>query len=94
MGKSESHSSPPGRPLGTFAREPWRAVDEPKPPGTYTVIELRLDADGNGEGKMSLVADVVVDTEAGTVALDNYETTPVLLEAVKREPSPYGARNE
>ena len=83
-----------GRPLGAFAREPWRAVDEPKPPGTYTVIELRLDADGNGEGKMSLAADVVFDTEAGTVALDNYETTPVLLEAVKREPSPYGARNE
>ena len=82
-----------GRPLGTFHREPWRAVDEPKPPGTYTVIELRLDADGNGEGKMSLAADVVFDTEAGTVALDNYEATPVLLEAVTREPSA-GARNK
>ena len=83
-----------GRPLGAFAREPWRAVDEPNPPGMYTVIELRLDADGTGEGKMSLAADVVFDTEAETVALDNYETTPVLLEAVKREPLPYGARNE
>ena len=36
------------------------------------MIELRLDADGNGEGKMSLAADVMFDTEAGTVALDNY----------------------
>ena len=81
-----------GRSLGAFAREPWRAVDEPNPPVTgYTVIELRLDADGNGEGKMSLAADVVFDTEAGTVALDSYETTPVLLEAVTREPPPYGA---
>ena len=81
-----------GRSLGSFAREPWRAVDEPNPPVTgYTVIELRLDADGNGEGKMSLAADVVFDTEAGTVALDSYETTPVLLEAVTREPPPYGA---
>ena len=80
------------RSLGAFAREPWRAVDEPNPPVTgYTVIELRLDADGHGEGKMSLAADVVFDTEAGTVALDNYETTPVLLEAVTREPPPYGA---
>ena len=62
-----------GRSLGAFAREPWRAVDEPNPPVTgYTVIELRLDADGNGEGKMSLAADVMFDTEAGTVALDNY----------------------
>ena len=84
-----------GRPLGAFAREPWRAVDEPNlPVKGYTVIELRLDADGNGEGKMSLAADVVFDTEAGTVALDNYDTTPVLLEAVQREPPPYGARNE
>ena len=81
-----------GRSLGAFAREPWRAVDEPNPPVTgYTVIELRLDADGNGEGKMSLAADVMFDTEAGTVALDNYDTTPVLLEAVTREPPPYGA---
>ena len=80
------------RSLGAFAREPWRAVDEPNPPVTgYMVIELRLDADGHGEGKMSLAADVVFDTEAGTVALDSYETTPVLLEAVTREPPPYGA---
>ena len=84
-----------GRPVGAFAREPWRAVDEPNPPVTgYTVIELRLDADGNGEGRMSLAADVVFDTEAGTVALDNYETTPVLLEAVTREPPPYWARGD
>ena len=81
-----------GRSLGAFAREPWRAVDEPNPPVTgYTVIEFRLDADGHGEGKMSLASDVVFDTEAGTVALDSYETTPVLLEAVTREPPPYGA---
>ena len=82
-------------PLGGFAREPWRAVDEPNPlVKGYTVIEFRLDGDGNGEGKMSLAADVAFDTEAGTVAPDNYETTPVLLEAVMREPSPYGARDE
>lgn len=84
-----------GRSVGAFGREPWKAVDEPNPPVKgYTVIELRLDGDGNGVGKMSLAADVVFDTEAGTVTLDNYETTPVLLEAVKREPPPYWARGE
>ena len=84
-----------GRSVRAFGREPWRAVNEPNPSVKgYTVIELRLDADGNGEGKMSLAADVVFDTEAGTVALDNYETTSVLLEAVKREPPPYWARGE
>ena len=33
----------------------------------------------------------LVSRGAGTVALDSYETTPVLLEAVTREPPPYGA---
>ena len=46
------------------------------------MIELHLDSDGNGEGKMSLAADVVFDAEAGTVALENYESTPTLLETV------------
>ena len=78
-----------GRPLGAFSRKPWRAVDESNLSTTrYAVIELRLDGEGHGEGKMSLAADVVFDTEAATVTLDNYETAPVLLEAVKREPPP------
>ena len=84
-----------GRSVGSFGLEPWRTVDGPNPPVTgYRVIKLRLDGDGHGEGKMSLAADVVFDTEAGTVALDNYETTPVLLEAVTREPPPYWARGD
>ena len=53
------------------------------------VIELRLDSNGDGEGKMSVAADIVFDTEGSTVALDNYDAAPVLLEAVKRQPPPY-----
>ena len=84
-----------GRSVGALGGELWRTVDGPNPPvDGYTVIELRLDGDGHGEGKMSLAADVVFDTEAGTVALENYETAPVLLEAVTREPAPYWARDE
>ena len=51
-----------------------------------------IERNGNRKasgGKMSLAADVVFDMETGTVALDNYETTPVLLKTVTREPSPY-----
>ena len=56
-----------GRSLGAFAREPWRAVDEPNPPVTgYTVIELHLDADGHGEGKMSLLHQAVKNTHGLT----------------------------
>ena len=84
-----------GRSVGALGGELWRAVDEPTPPvDGYTVIELRLDGDGHGEGKMSLAAEVVFDAAGGLVALDHYETAPVLLEAVTREPPPYWARDE
>ncbi len=84
-----------GRSVGALGGELWRAVDEPTPPvDGYTVIELRLDGDGHGEGKMSLAAEVVFDTAGGLVALDHYETAPVLLEAVTREPPPYWARDK
>ena len=50
----------------------------------FTLIEIRLDAKGSGEGKTSVTTKVIVDTEARTIALDNYAATPALLQAVKR----------
>ena len=50
----------------------------------FTLIEMRLDAKGLGEGKTSLTTKVVVDNEAKTVALDNYAATPAILQNVKR----------
>jgi hypothetical protein len=49
----------------------------------FTVIEIRLDAKGVGEGKTSLTAKVILDAEAKTVALENYATTPALLRDVR-----------
>ncbi len=62
---------------------------KPAPPATatdydFTVIELRLDAKGLGEGKASISTKVVADAEAKTIALDNYAATPVVLKNVKR----------
>lgn len=62
---------------------------KPAPPATitdydFTLIELRLDARGSGEGKASLTAKVVVDDEAKGIALDNYAGAPALLQNVKR----------
>ena len=50
----------------------------------FTLIEIRLDAKGSGEGKASLMTKVVVDNEAKTIALDNYASTPAILQNVKR----------
>jgi len=62
-----------------------------KPDGTttatayeFTLIELRLNAKGLGEGKTSLTTKVIVDTEAKTIALENYAAAPVILQNVKR----------
>jgi hypothetical protein len=57
-----------------------RTVDYP-----FTIIELRLNAEGEGEGKMSVATKIIADKESGTIVLENYGTQPVMLQAVKRE---------
>ena len=76
--------------VGTYGRIPWTTADAPQARvKAFTVIELRLDSNGDGEGKMSVAANIVFDTGGSTVALDNYDAAPVLLEAVKRQPPPH-----
>jgi hypothetical protein len=53
----------------------------------FSVIELRLNAKGEGEGKSSLTGKLVVDTAAKTLALENYASLPVVLKGVKRRAS-------
>jgi hypothetical protein len=50
----------------------------------FTLIELRLDTKGSGEGKASLTAKVAVDGDAKTVSLENYAGAPAILQNVKR----------
>jgi hypothetical protein len=50
----------------------------------FTLIELRLDSRGLGEGKTSLTTKVIVDDSAKTVALENYAAAPPVLQNVKR----------
>jgi hypothetical protein len=51
----------------------------------FTVIELRLDNHGEGEGKMSLATKITADKENNIVVLENYDLQPVLLNNIKRE---------
>ena len=82
-----------GRRLGTFGRDPWTPAGTPdtvlRP---FTVIELRLDGNGDGAGTMSPAADVAFDEANQTVALTNYDDAATLLAAAKRQPAPYWAR--
>lgn len=50
----------------------------------FSVIELRVPAKGDGDGKISLTGNVIVDTAAKTLALENYASLPVVLRNVKR----------
>ena len=62
------------------ARNQPRSIDYP-----FTVIELRLNRDGEGEGKMSIATKIIPDKENNIVTLENYDIQPVLLTNIKRE---------
>jgi hypothetical protein len=49
----------------------------------FTLIEMRIDGKGRGEGKTSLTAAVVVDAAAQTLALDGYAAAPALLKVTR-----------
>jgi hypothetical protein len=65
--------------------EQWvrpRTIDYP-----FTVIEMRLDRNGRGEGKLSLATRIEADKSRNQIVLENYGTQPVLLTEVRREPA-------
>ena len=49
----------------------------------FTVIELRIDRQGAGEGKTSLTTSVAIDMAANTLALDSYAAAPVWLKVIR-----------
>jgi hypothetical protein len=63
----------------------WKQVGTGTPTDyEFTLIEIRMDSKGLGEGKASLASKVILDNEAKTLALDNYAATPAVLQNVKR----------
>jgi hypothetical protein len=63
----------------------WKPLGSAKPTDyEFSIIELRLNSKGEGEGKASLTGNVTIDKEGKTIALDGYTTLPVLLKGVKR----------
>jgi hypothetical protein len=79
------------RQLGSWSGRPWKATNPPDGVDyPFTLVELRLNRSGTGEGKMSLTSKLIVDQEAKTLALENFQAAPVLLRGVKREAAPGG----
>ncbi len=49
----------------------------------FTVMEFRLGPKGDGEGKASLTGKVTVDAASKSIALDGYDTLPVVFKGFK-----------
>jgi hypothetical protein len=67
------------------ANDLWKPAGSDAPSSyQFSVIELHLNAKGEGEGKVSLTGKVAADGAAKTIALENYGASPVVLKNVKR----------
>ena len=64
----------------------WEAANRPRTIDyPFTVIELHIGPNGEGEGKMSLFTKITLDKKSNSIVLEDYGTQPVLLQAVKKE---------
>jgi hypothetical protein len=64
----------------------WEAANQPRSIDyPFTIVELHINANGEGEGKLSLATKIMVDKDSNTIVLEDYANQPVLLQSVKRE---------
>jgi hypothetical protein len=64
----------------------WEAANQPRSINyPFTVVEMHINSDGLGEGKMSIATKITANKENKMIELENYATQPVLLNSVKRE---------
>lgn len=83
------------KPLDSYSFKPWTLTTGTSPPKLpYGVLELKLDAKGNGTGTLSLAAEVAIDSAAHTVRLKTGNGVPTLLTGVKPVPKPYWAGHQ
>jgi hypothetical protein len=67
------------RPINFWeARNQPRTIDYP-----FTIIEMRLDAKGQGEGRMAAGTKISKSKDGKTIELENYGISPVALNEIK-----------
>src|SRR5262245_29523985 len=52
---------------------------------SFSIIELRLNPKGDGEGRGAIFGKVAIDSQSKTIALDGYSALPIILKGVKRQ---------
>jgi hypothetical protein len=62
----------------------WKPAGADPLPYDFSIIELRVNANGDGEGKASLNGKVAPDGSLKIVALENYDALPVVFSHVHR----------
>ena len=75
------------RRLGSYEFKGWSVANPVAQDVPYSVIELYLSGAGAGTGTLSLVAEAMLDQDAGSVALKDGARAPALLVDVKRAAS-------
>lgn len=70
--------------LGSYDFKGWSVASPVAQEAPYTVVELDLGGSGAGTGTLSFVAEVMLDEEAGSVALKDGAQAPALLVDVNR----------
>ena len=74
------------RKLGAWTPDAWKptaaATADDRP---FSVIELRVNRAGAGEGKTSLTTKTVLDPASKSLALENYAAQPVILRGVAKK---------
>jgi hypothetical protein len=63
----------------------WKPAGAESMPYDFSVIELRVKANGDGEGKTSLNGKVAPDGSLKMIALENYDTLPVVFSRVQKQ---------
>jgi len=62
----------------------WEARDQPRSfDYRFTVLDIRLDKDNRGEGKMLADTRLVVDRKTNNLALEHYDIQPVRLNQIR-----------
>jgi hypothetical protein len=51
----------------------------------FTIIQFTIQPNGEGEGKLSAAARVTFERKTNSVVVENWGTTPILLQNVKRD---------
>lgn len=63
----------------------WQAGSDKRTDYPFTLVELRLDKEGKGEGRLSVATKIVRSKDGKSIELENYSAEPVQLQDVHKQ---------